>query len=84
MWLAGTLVLDETRNVDSATFAERLGNAHSDLVGSTTLPWLMEVEVLDDPTDPERFLRFGTDTDRMRVPIGPLSTMLDQHPWTQS
>lgn len=46
--------------------------------------WLIEVELLDDPDDPNRFLRFGTDTSLMTNPLGPMEAHIDSHPWAES
>lgn len=60
---------------------ERLAGAHQQRIGREAgdRPWHVEIEVLLDPADPERFLRFGTDTKALRDPQ-PLSAA-PQHPW---
>lgn len=45
--------------------------------------WLVEVELIDLPDDPERFLRFGTDSSMMVSPISPDDPTV-KHPWEGS
>lgn len=71
-YLGGKLVRQETAEVTSGEQLAALGERHStymiDVAEATGDTWMVEAEVLNDPTDPERFLRFGTDEGGMRDP----------------
>lgn len=72
LYLAGELVQESTHEVTEPNQLGELSEKHSRYLlaeaAKTGATWMVEVEILNDPTDPERFLRFGTDPRGMRDP----------------
>lgn len=72
LYLGGELVQMETVEIISGDQLSQLSERHSTYLlqraEAEDKLWLVEVEVLNDPTDPDRFLRIGTDTGGMRAP----------------
>ena len=72
-YLAGKLLRTETVEVVSGQHLSDLGLEHSMWMVrqavATDSKWLVEAEILNDPTDPNRFLRFGTDEGGMVEPL---------------
>lgn len=70
MYVAGQLVRQETAEVTAGEDLKTLAEVHSTWLvqRAGTDPWLVEVELLSDPTDPDRFIRFGTDNKGMVDP----------------
>ena len=72
LYLGGQLVRQETVEITSGADLAKLGEVHSTYLLNRAARegglWMVEVEILNDPTDPDRFLRFGTDDGGMREP----------------
>lgn len=85
LFLAGEVVRDEIVEVTSGEQLAALSQQHSSYLlqaaAEQDTVWMVEAEVLNDPTDPERFMRFGTDPSRMNEPL-PLDGE-PRHPWAR-
>lgn len=68
-YVAGKQVRRERLEVEPPQLAA-LAEEHSQFMFMVAgqRPWLVSVELLDDPDDPNRFTRFGTDVEGMRDP----------------
>lgn len=72
LYLHGQLVRQEQVDITSLEQLTELAEQHStellQRAEAEQTTWMVEVEVLVDPSDPDRFLRFGTDDAGMREP----------------
>lgn len=76
LYIDGKLDFEETLDIEPHQLQE-VSDRHMLRVFGKDV-WLVEVELLDDMTDPERFMRFGTDTSLMVAPMDDP----DKHPWS--
>jgi hypothetical protein len=67
-FIEGKLVLKENLEVTDPADLRQLGERHVLDLQDETRPWLIEIEMLNDPSE-ERFIRFGTDQAGMIDPL---------------
>lgn len=67
LFIAGKLAKKENFEITTPEDLRRLGQEHATGLVDETRPWMIEIEMLNDPSE-ERFLRFGTDRAGMMDP----------------
>lgn len=68
LFVAGKLTRKENFELTTPDDLRRLGEEHVQTLIGETQPWMVEIEMLNDPSE-ERFIRFGTDQAGMINPL---------------